>query len=83
MNNPLTQRPLTFAELSKMDGLPVWVHVPGITDEDGMYCLIEVDDVDDVVWLTNNYGGRSLFRCDDDLKRENVTVFTSKPNHSY
>ena len=67
-------KPLSFADLLRLDGEPVW----GVFGSDGdtaWWCLVEVGEEGEV-WLTNNLGGRSAFCSDDDVADMNITLYS-------
>lgn len=70
---PIVPQPLTFDELRKMNGQPVWVLFK--TDADGaqlrMWCLVENDPYGSC-YLTNSYGGRDEFATEKDIKNAKI-----------
>lgn len=76
--------PLTLEQLREMDGEPVWVvydqdaakTTPGF-DPLTLWALVEVTKTS--VFLTNNFGGRTVYADDQDLEWAGITVYRRPP----
>lgn len=73
-----TGEPLTLEQIQKMDGEAVKVIVDGIEPLE-MLALVEYSREDDCVILTNNFGGRSEYYSDNELRDDGVKVFAQPP----
>ena len=76
--------PLSIEQLREMDGEPVWVvydqdaakTTPGF-DPLTLWALVEVTKTS--VFLTNNFGGRTVYADDQDLEWAGITVYRRPP----
>ena len=76
--------PLSIEQLREMDGEPVWVvydqdaakTTPGF-DPLTLWALVEVTKTS--VFLTSNFGGRTVYADDQDLEWAGITVYRRPP----
>lgn len=79
-----TNEPLSIEQLRAMNGEPVWVvydqdaakTTPGF-DPLTLWALVEVTKTS--VFLTNNFGGRTVYADDQDLEWAGITVYRRPP----
>lgn len=68
---------LTMDELRQMDGEPVWVVIPAITDSYVTAALVMVSD--ESVILTTSNGAQDEFHSDAELEECRITIYRNRP----